>query len=578
MFRSRDKARHTLGVAGTPTGLRGALVRHTADERTILRLFGGVTQTGDASAMLEEPALASIGDGMASSYGGDGTGGAVDVFLSSEFGQIQVPLSMETEPVGATLMVDDLKKMLAGCRDLGLVDVDVVWSLGTPHFSWTEDQDKDSSADSRSVRFKVTDGQDAKRHEGEQSVVLKMASGRGNALRQLTAKPRSDEPSSAAIKSIRGTQDSLVRRCVTDSEISSLLALVLTGMDKDDNAVGEPTLVVRIGEDDVLVLVVEDGLLKQVDVLRSLSVHDGADMICSRVLLLQDEHGLDGLARIYLAGTNDSVLLSSFGTYFQQAEVLSLSSEIGRMSPSGSVVDAEVLPAIGAAFREVLDFTEDDNMLPQPLRQPRRTIPYSWEVWTLLICLSLTALFFVGRFASQERVITSRYDRIEALTHDVQTASLLQQRIDSLQVAYSVNMKGLDVLDSLLIGSDKWSRTFDKLAQELSDIEGIWIEKWQPAGPVVAITGRATSRDRVVDLAHRLHGTMEEIIYPNEEEAFYFFRMKAPIIDTLPQAAQYLRDHAAEDQRQPDARKLVAFTLHADDAAVAKSPTATPIL
>lgn len=520
--------------------------------------------------MMDEPALATIGDGFASSYGGggagssafggDGAGSPADIFLSSEFGQIEVPLSTSAAPAGADLLVDDLKKMLASCRERGIADLELVWCLGTSHFSWTETPDKESSAGSLLGRVPAADRGEVKPQASDRSVVLKMAPKRENTARLFVSTPRSDEPSSAAISAVRDADDGLIHRSVTDSEVSALFALALTAMEGSETE--GPTLIVRIGEEDVLVLIVQDRRLSQVDVLRSLSVHDGADMICSRVLLLHDEHGLNDLERIYVAGGDDARFADSFRTYFQQAAVVSLTDEIGRLSSTGARLDAESMPATGAALRAVLDLTEDDNMLPEPLRLRRRTIPYSWEVWALLAVLSFTVIFFVARFITQENDITARHERIEALTHDVQTATLLQQRIDSLQIAYSVNMSGLEVLDSLLIGSDKWSRTFDHVSGEMFDIENIWIEKWQPAGSIVALTGASTSRDRVANLAHRLNGTIDEIRYPNEENVHYLFRMKVPLMVALPEAAQYLRERATDvGPRQEEVSKSI-LTRH----------------
>ena len=539
MFRLKRKPHFTLGLYQAASGLFGALVRREDGEPTLLRVFGANEQ----SAKFDVGPIASISRSFAPAFGGDGAGyeddsasSGRDIFLTSEFGPI--PIMEPTLPPDTA--ATDLRAILARCREEGAENLEVVWCLGTPHFSWTEVRAKDSG---RKINRKRP-AQDAP------SVLIPMAFKQDVQPRFLSFYPRPDEPASAAVSEIRRPAAEY-SHCILDSEVSALLALVLTALQKQAiETESQATLVARIGEEDVLVLVLHGRAVEKVEILRSLSVHDGPDMICSRILLLQDEFGLGDFDRVLVAApVDDERFVDSFQSYFGRAGVSSLGHEMEWLSP-GNIMEFEALPAVGAALRDILALTGDDNLLPEALRRPPRSIPYSWEVWTLLALLAVSTTFFAARYLHHDSEISARHARIEALTHDSENADLLRRRIDSLQIAYSVNTNGLEVLDSLLVGSDRWSRTFDRLTVEMNAIGDVWIEKWQPAGSIVDVTGRAGSRDRVVELARRLAGTIEEISYPNAENDLYSFRMKAPVVEALPEAAVFLRERAAQEMGQ----------------------------
>src|SRR5690606_4766112 len=86
---------------------------------------------------------------------------------------------------------------------------------------------------------------------------------------------------------------------------------------------------------------------------------------------------------------------------------------------------------------------------------------------------------------------------------------VLQARIDSMQAAYNGYMKALAVLDTLLVGSDTWSRSLEDLSRETAAVKGIWVESWTPSAGRVVLSGNATARNRVVQLAERMGGELQ---------------------------------------------------------------------
>ena len=120
---------------------------------------------------------------------------------------------------------------------------------------------------------------------------------------------------------------------------------------------------------------------------------------------------------------------------------------------------------------------------------------------------------------------------------------VLQARIDSMNQAYAGYMRALDILDTLLIGSDRWSTGMEKLSADAAAVSGIWVNTWRPTGHnIIEIHGGATSRDRVVRLAERLNANIETLSFSEIREMEVFeYRMDVPIPHRLPRAAEYLR-------------------------------------
>jgi hypothetical protein len=122
--------------------------------------------------------------------------------------------------------------------------------------------------------------------------------------------------------------------------------------------------------------------------------------------------------------------------------------------------------------------------------------------------------------------------------------ALLQSRIDSLKSQTVGFMRSLDILDSLLVGSDVWSRALEKTASVSADVRGIWIERWREEGEFLRLEGNATDRNEVVAFATQSDATIETLQFSEIRGwPVYSFSMRRRIPKELPKAAVYLRNN-----------------------------------
>jgi hypothetical protein len=272
------------------------------------------------------------------------------------------------------------------------------------------------------------------------------------------------------------------------------------------------------------------------------------------VLLLQDEYGVGDVEHVLLLGDErEGALVESFQLFFPDTRVESLRRylpEADKESGSELAARATVLSML-VGLRLVKDDNykqvfEDVNLLPKRLLRRQFKMPVSWHVFAFYGLLFITVLFFVARFYTQKHELDLFRYRLQEYPEDITDIDpkALQARIDSLKQASQGYMHALNVLDSLLVGSDKWSRSMETTAEEVASVRGMWIERWQPRGGYIELIGNATTRDNVVSFAEKIGGNIETLTFSEIREwPVYSFRMRIPLTDDLPAAAKYLRDN-----------------------------------
>jgi Tfp pilus assembly protein PilN len=213
-------------------------------------------------------------------------------------------------------------------------------------------------------------------------------------------------------------------------------------------------------------------------------------------------------------------------------------------------INTSFLLATGAALR----LSNDDlyqgsfdaiNLLPRKLLRRKVSLPVTWHVMALYGLIFASALFWVARYFSNESKERQHRQKIAQYAPEYANAdpAVLKSRVDSLNQVTSGYMRALQVLDSLLVGSDVWSRSLETASREVSEARGIWIDNWRPQGNRLVLSGNATSRDRIVELARRTESDIESVTFSEIREwPVYTYVMKMPIRNTLPEAAKYLRE------------------------------------
>ncbi|HET6568180.1 MAG TPA: hypothetical protein VFG50_09460 [Rhodothermales bacterium] len=622
-----------LGVMVTSRMLHAVLVRAEANGPVVVQRFvrHRNSRQGMAAATLT-PSMANLVPELQEELSGNdftlqigegagGSGNANDLFLRSEFGEkggLSGDGTGEAAERAANFMYE-LSEVLDECRKLGHERPRVAFCSGSAEMANVElvvlpkekkrkpsrssDGEKDKGEQARASKipgreelFKLLKEQYKGAVEEDRVAFLPMIAAESGTHRYLALVPKANEPVAVTLLAMRKQKDERPPNArLLDSEASLYLGLARAMMRSGEQSPeGEPgkkaasdrvpvtgnTLLVRAGAEDTLLYFFEGDRLKHYESMRSLTTFDSPDTICSRVLLQQDEYGVEEVSRVFLLSEErERELQESFVAFFPDAEIRSIREVLPSL---GNQASAEInygalIPAVGVAMR-LLDLPryrglfEEVNLLPRRLVRQKVELPFTWHVLALGVLLFCTALFFGARYVLMEQQIQKYNDMLSAYPPNLENSDpkVLQARIDSMQNAYNGYVHALAVLDTLLKGSDQWSRGLEQLSSETAAVRGIWVEGWTPGNHQVTLTGNATARDRVVQLAQHVQGSIQSVTFSEIRDwPVYTFNMKVPLENDLPEAAKYLREHAL-----PEAQPEKEPSPDASEASI--SPTAPP--
>ena len=591
--KARAKDGLMLGIHVTPKQVYGVLIRPTGDGYEPLRQF--VRNRSDSGSFAESEALSpdTVGTGSAATpelAGMDDVaisfGGGAELDFSSEFaglGDIEgvamdavgaEPSTVHTQPI-----VFELKDILDECESSGFGRPPLALAIGAPDVDYLE---MTVAPEKEAKKKPAKKGKKTSKKEGESATSDKVPTApvkrdrlvaqltemlpgvahkdrvafvpmtaRDGHRRYLAVLPQAGEPVAPSLDMLRqqGTHAKTVFRTL-EGEVPLLMGLSRLVVPE---SAGENTAVVRVGAEDTIVLLLADGQLHHYELMQSVTAFDGPDTICSRVLLQQDVQGVGTVHNVViLADELERELVQGFSAFYPEAHVETLRDGLARhglVGPYGplapSLVEAAGVALAGSMKKGPF---ESANLLPADLRKRRRRVDFSvaWHTVAVGMLLFLSVLFFAYLYVSQADQIADAEQRLAEFPVEAQmTVPELQARIDSLRLRQAQMQATMVALDSLIVGTDAWTQTLLKSTRAAAGTGGIWIEQMEPNGASIQITGYATSRERVVGMAQRLAGTIDEMTYQDVREyPVYEYRITFPMEGGLPQVTRILREQA----------------------------------
>jgi Tfp pilus assembly protein PilN len=581
--RRRRNSSASLGIYVTPTTVYGALLQDDGSTIQVLRRFARQRNAGGADfSNISGTTADTVGSGDSGDvqikFGQSGDLSSSDLFLDSEFGDL-ANLGELDESGGnlkeqASPVVFELKDLLDECATAGYDKPATSFCIAAPDVDYVEvlvPEDRGRKDDRASATGAPADSKVrpasvkrdrllsrlAEEYDGpfeKERVAFIPMTAREGVQRFLAIVPTAGEPLASSLELLR--EQSGMRTVPfrgIDAEVPILMGLTRWAFPPNPH---ENTAIVRVSGDNTLVILLQGDELHHQEHMLSVTTLDGPDTICSRVLLQQDVQGIGTVHQVIVVSEErEDELVRGFSAFYPDARVEALRRglrEHGVTPPAGDqALSARALPAVGAAMRQILDrsresWFEDVNMLPKRLRRsrPKLDLVIAWHTLVATVLLFFTVLFFIGLFFAQQKQISERQERLAAYPADIQMSpQALQARIDSLQSVYMRITATLNTIDSLLVGSDRWSRSVSRLARATESTGGTWVDQWTPQGGNVQLSGHATSRDRVVQFADRMRGNINELKFAQIRDfPVYTYVLTAPVPSEMPEVARYLRE------------------------------------
>ena len=588
-----------LGVFVTDTVVDAVLMRRGDGRVHISNRFARPRsrmgdRISDLTAVL--PGLKSNSESDFTLEIGDGINGSdpSSLFLSSEFGGVGNVGSMtaaEAAEKPATArqtspITTQLKDILAECANMGHKSPHISFCLGSTDVTYkqitpakSEEQgvklpflDRGKADENGVTKHRISNlkkrqlvnhlvSQGVGLFDKKRVAFLPMTpmNGRERYLAILPRTPDSITPTLNELNSSKSKLSAVVD--IVDTEVSLFLSMARKHSEKTKHRrVG----VIRVGADDTMVLFIREGELAELERIRSLTSYDPVETICSRVLLKQDECQFGEFDNVLVVSEDHrDAARRTYEEYFPGASIEWLESTLAEHSvsmPSEGEVNLKSTstPAIGVGLRWMHHWdTEDDreaiNLIPKRLiKRKKPSGRVAWHTYAIMAAIFGIALFYSWRYMSQEQEI-DRLQRELAVNPPQfpdEDPAVLKMRVDSLNAAYMSYTRALHVLDSLLVGSDRWTRGVANMTESTGSIGRIWLKSWTPvAGNMINLEGNALSRTRVARLAQEWKGSIEKLNFADIQKLrVYTFSMKVPLAAEMPPVALKLRQLALEEE------------------------------
>ncbi len=592
MMKYTSKSEYILGIAISARTVEAVLVHDAPSGPSIVRTFSrkraGIEPLDSVMPEVHDEVDADVVFSVPGAAAMDST-----LFLASEFGATEAPTEDGTNENMATFQLAmpcdlEIQDIVAECADAGYENVHIVFAIGTDYASALPINIGDGVEGK-----KGKNGKSAKKNTKEKDQLLAAL----ESTQSLSVDPEKvvflplselgvrnethlavlvhpNEPVTISLKAIRDRKRPFPNVSLLDTEITLLLGLARTSLltdrvfeESSTSEVGDPhndeeetSVIVRIGVEDTLVIFMTGRELTHYESLRSITSFDPSDTICSRILLMHDEFGAGDADRMLLfCDVEEDSVFERLSEVFPDTYINRLRNVLPQMQEEReTAIGIEGIVAAAVALRVVRDelwqsVFEATNFLSSKLRKGRIRLPFSWPVAAMILMLFGTTLFFVHKyFVMSHEIEMARYelknfpDEMIGLDADV-----LQANIDSLRSRSAGFLDALDLLDSLLVGSDVWSRALERTSVHTGDISGLWIERWEEKMPgVLSIIGTSMDRDQIVKFAARASANIESISFAEIRDwPVYSFQLTIHLVRQLPEAAIYLRENA---ENQPD--------------------------
>jgi hypothetical protein len=261
--------------------------------------------------------------------------------------------------------------------------------------------------------------------------------------------------------------------------------------------------------------------------------------VYSRLLLEQDNLGIPRISRIILAGESRRINFKEFlAQQLPDQEVdylLAPQLDSSPLAAEQQEAISEYAVAIGAAWK-VLQPTNPSvykiNLLPDVVREGQRVFKLAWHGVVLMAFLFASAFIFTYTYLQKSKSISDAQELLERKRGQLAENETLQNSINGLQEQIGRFQASLALYDTLVPGSERWSKMFTELSHGVEDLNSIWLTDFStvPNGPLT-MNGFTVYRTRIPRLSTLFDNSIlkEVNVQAIREQTVYRYRIEVPV-------------------------------------------------
>lgn len=260
--------------------------------------------------------------------------------------------------------------------------------------------------------------------------------------------------------------------------------------------------------------------------------------VYSRLLLEQDNLAIPHLRRIILAGECKRIGFKEFLSQQlpdQDVDYLMTPAlDCSQLPPEQQEALSEFAVPIGAAMK-VLDHANPQiyniNLLPAAVREGQRVFKLAWHGWALLLALFLTTFLFTWQISTKTRALKEMQDMLTLKESQRAENMTLSNSIVALEDQLTRYKTSMALYDSLVPGSERWSKVLTQMSHGVEDLNSIWLTDLTGGKESqMVMNGFTTYRTRIPRLAALMDNSLLEEVNVQEirKETVYKYRIKVP--------------------------------------------------
>jgi len=189
---------------------------------------------------------------------------------------------------------------------------------------------------------------------------------------------------------------------------------------------------------------------------------------------------------------------------------------------------------IGAAWR-VLDSSNARlyriNLLPESVREGQRVFKLSWHGYLLLVLLFASAFLFTRSISTKVRDLKEQEVQLGIKQAQVAENQILSDSIEAVSAQRARYQTSLALYDSLVPGTDRWSRTLTQLSHGTEDLNSIWLTNLASgADGALMMNGFTVYRTRIPRLSAQFDQSVLKEVNVQEirEQTVYRYKIEVP--------------------------------------------------
>ena len=262
--------------------------------------------------------------------------------------------------------------------------------------------------------------------------------------------------------------------------------------------------------------------------------------VYSRLLLEQDNLAIPHLRRIILAGECKRIGFKEFlSQQLPDQDVDYLMTprlDCSQLPPELQDSLSEYAVPIGAAMK-VLDQSNPQiykvNLLPAAVKEGQRVFKLAWHGWGLLLALFLTTFLFTWQISTKSRALKEMRDVLTLKETQRAENMTLSNSIVALEDQLTRYKASMALYDSLVPGSERWSKVLTQMSHGVEDLNSIWLSDLTGGKEAdMVVNGFTTYRTRIPRLAALMESSLLEEVNVQEirKETVYKYRIKVPTL------------------------------------------------